>query len=182
MRIFTRIGVLFAPVFAAFCLMAAPASAQTIDFDFGLRTGPSRYYSSPEIGSREWVERRMIFNSSSPITRVILPSAAEFGKAEDEWLGGKLNVGLPTMTADNGAQRWMVRVGRYNANVNVRILSSTENYSERIVRMSVRVDTFGPGIRVRGTSNTVTVYAIQRRGHAGYWSFYSEDTYRGYRF
>ena len=175
LKIFSR----FAVVFAALTLTAIPANAQSISDIFDIEIGASsssRHYSSyrsPSIGSSDWAERRFVFNANSVIRTHLLPMVAEYGE-EDEWQAGKLHVPGVPVVRNGRSTSWATAVGRYDVNVNLRVTDRRQTARSNVVRISVRMNMYGPGLSVSGERATFTLIGVQTR--EGYWNIYSDNS------
>lgn len=179
LRIFSR----FAVVFAALTLTAMPAQAQSIgdifDIEIGARSGHSHHYRSPRVGSDDWAERRFVFNTRSVIRTHLLPSVAEYGE-EGVWQAGVLNI-PGVRTVQNGrSTSWATMVGRYDVNVNLRVRDRQQTARRNVVRISVRMDMYGPGLDVDGERASFTLIGVQTRD--GFWSIYPNNAETRRRF
>lgn len=180
MRFITRtLGALAAV--AAFALAPAPAVAQdgiiSVDVNIGT-SNHSHRYRTPRPGSQDWAEHQFIFNSRSIIRRDILPTAAEYGE-EGEWIADDLIIPGITRFQNGRRMNYMTQVGRYDVNVDIRVRDRQRSARQNIVELEVRMEMYGPNLRRRGETTTVTVIGVQTR--PGQWSFYPRNGYRGYR-
>ena len=158
-------------VAAAFCAAIALSGCATYTGADLPSCANVRGFYNPDIplgaerlGSRLWIERRLIYTSR--IGSVVRAVAA--GPADGEWQAGRLRTPL---LVEDGLWKTTISTGLagqnpYDVNFDVRAFDEPRFTTARLERRTVEVylQVFGPGLGNWGLERTLTMAALKYRG------------------